>query len=154
MGSCIQGPASCNEQDGVQSLFHCCFQYSAPASDLFWIHILGRAFIFLSFLFQTTPLRVRSATVCRPNRTGAFVVPNPAPCSDSGQHGGERVLTRPERQGSCIEIVISGQIFGHLRSRPESIKTFYRVYSGFHIIFLRINCSQSLFFCPTLQYIL
>lgn len=22
MGSCIQGPSSCNEQDGVQSLFH------------------------------------------------------------------------------------------------------------------------------------
>lgn len=111
---------------------------TAPASDMFWIDILDRFFS----IFKITLPRVQSATVCKPKRS----VCGPESCVQLGFRTTwwwKGVNCGPEYQGSCIEIVISSQIFGHLRSRPKP--DFLPVLLWFSF-FLWINCSQSLFF--------
>lgn len=144
MGSCFQGPASCNEQDGVQSLFHYCLfsqRHSRPASDVFWIGTLAIT------LKKITLLQMQSRTVFQ---NGSVSGQNTVPPSDSGQHGGERVLTGDPNTSSilasCIEIVVSGKIFGHRHAHLKQIRLFCSPVLLRFSKKLRINWNQTLFF--------
>lgn len=107
MGSCIQGPSSCNEQDGVQSLFHHRFfsHWERQLLSIGWVRARlkgirlicpGRKNAHNDFCIETFTMRWHSlwaqCYVCTLN---------------TGQHGGAGVLNNLDYEPGYMATMIN-----------------------------------------------
>lgn len=91
MGSCIQGPSSCNEQDGVQSLFHHRFfsDWERQLPSIGWVQAWQTRFLWFPHRKNVqNVLLLKTFWSCLDSWSDESYMCT----SDTGQHGGEGVL--------------------------------------------------------------